>query len=270
MIRRRLGPDWALISQNDHAILSGQLAERWGNAAFAPPVPQREFILAAAMHDAGWPSHDDAPTLNQGHEPLDVFESTPELAARVWRASADRAEAHGPFVGLMVSMHVLGLSGFLARAQHTPRETFEINRFQHREAERQESLRRQLNLPVDMPLTLGLAPPGTGDADDRVIFDFAILQAVDRMSLGICCTTAVFPKIDNVRQQVGSHPISINLRREGDERLYVSPWPFSVPAIELDVPFRRVGGGTFESDEALRHVYSRASVEHLRVTITEG
>ncbi len=85
MIRRKAGNDFLLITQNDHAILSGKLAEHFGNARFARPQPRQETIDAASLHDCGWPIHDDAPTLNARGEPIDVFESPVALAVQVGR-----------------------------------------------------------------------------------------------------------------------------------------------------------------------------------------
>ncbi len=64
----------------------------------------------------------------------------------------------GDYVGLLVSLHVLNLSGFLGCRVLTRREQFEMNQFQQGEFERQENLRRRLGLRTDIPLNFGLAP----------------------------------------------------------------------------------------------------------------
>src|SRR3954471_11078985 len=98
MIRRHTTPTTThLITQSDHAHLSGQLAQHFGNADFTPPDPTT--IQAISLHDAGWPPHDDNPTLNHHHPPRDVFESTHEIALPVWTTSSDRAQSHHPYAG---------------------------------------------------------------------------------------------------------------------------------------------------------------------------
>jgi hypothetical protein len=163
MIRRDVGNEYFLIAQNDHAILAGQLAEHFGNHRFSQPEPRESVLTGVRMHDAGWPLHDDEPTLNKQHRPLDVFEVPRSIGLKVWAASADRAAAVDPYAGLLVSLHSLALSIFAtsqsAPGRHEPfdasqlSERFEVNKFQHREVERQELLRRQLGLRTDLPLT---------------------------------------------------------------------------------------------------------------------
>src|SRR5690242_6538042 len=110
MIRRRDGNDFLLIAQHDHALISGQLAESFGNDRFPPPQPRAQTLIGIAQHDCGWPLHDDAPTLNGEHLPLDVFESPRPIAFRVWTASVEGATKQDPYAGLLVSLHVLSLS----------------------------------------------------------------------------------------------------------------------------------------------------------------
>ena len=109
MIRRRVGNEFWLIAQHDHALLSGELAQHVGNKSF--DAPTESAIKGIALHDCGWPVHDDQPTLNAKRQPIDVFESTPEIALKVWQAGSDRAaEAGDDYAALLVSLHVLSLS----------------------------------------------------------------------------------------------------------------------------------------------------------------
>ena len=74
MIRRRAGNEFWLFTQHDHALLSGQLAAEFGNAAFAPPDPREPVLHGIWLHDSGWPLHDDAPTLTgNGTGILDIL-----------------------------------------------------------------------------------------------------------------------------------------------------------------------------------------------------
>ena len=52
MIRRRVGNEFFLIAQNDHAVLAGQFAAQVGNDQFARPPDKT--IQATALHDAGF------------------------------------------------------------------------------------------------------------------------------------------------------------------------------------------------------------------------
>src|SRR4051794_38556920 len=89
MIRHPRGNEWLLFTQHDHALLAGRLAEQFGAGEFARG--SAETIQGVALHDCGWPLHDDRPTLNERGEPLHVFESPVWVGCMVWSASARRA-----------------------------------------------------------------------------------------------------------------------------------------------------------------------------------
>src|SRR4051812_14497577 len=108
MIRSSAENDFLLITQSDHAAFAGLLAQHIGNDQFESLQP--EVIAAIGAHDAGWPLHDDHPTLNGAGLPLHVFESPMSLAAHIWSTSAERADILGPYAALLVSLHQLALS----------------------------------------------------------------------------------------------------------------------------------------------------------------
>ncbi|HSU66058.1 MAG TPA: DUF3891 family protein, partial [Tepidisphaeraceae bacterium] len=108
MIRHRREDEFLLFTQHDHALLAGRLAEHISGALIARPSP--ETIQGIALHDCGWPLHDDEPTINPRGLPLHVFETPPEISTVVWSASARRAANKDPYSGLLVSLHVLNLS----------------------------------------------------------------------------------------------------------------------------------------------------------------
>src|SRR2546421_10285790 len=110
MIRRRVGDEFWLITQHDHALVSGKLAEHFGNDQFQLPAPRESVILGTSLHDCGWPVHDEAPTLNTLGEPRDVFETTPQIGLTTWPESSRRATERDSYAGLLVSLHNLSLS----------------------------------------------------------------------------------------------------------------------------------------------------------------
>jgi hypothetical protein len=264
MIRRPAGSEVLLITQDDHAIFSGFLAGHIGNDRFARPSP--DAVTAISRHDAGWPLHDDQPTLNAARQPLHVFETPATLAVRIWSASADRAEADGPpAAALLVSLHQLNLSDFAMRQPRAqnPRDRFELNKFQHREVERQERLRRQLGLSTDAPLQLGLAAFGRHPAEDLLRFHFRLLTLCDRLSLSLCCGKDLFPSIDDVHPRPSDRPMPIRTRLEDDATLTIDPWPFDLPSLAADVPCRRVRAEPFDDEAAFQAAYAAAPVESL-------
>jgi len=280
MIRRRTGDSFFLITQHDHALLAGELARQLGNSRFARPAARQLVLDAVAMHDSGWPLHDDAPTLNENAEPLDVFESHRQITFPFWRASVDRAAELGSYVGLLVSLHVLGLSAFVAGLQIERNkgkpfdpsqlaDQFEMNKFQHREIERQEHLRPLCGLRTDIPTHLGLADPGTSESEDRLRFDLRVLQAMDQVSLALCCTRPPFEETQEYYPHVGDEPIRFSLRRLGAD-LLLDPWPFDRSEIVVKIPGKSVPAKAYANETELRDIYGRATTEHIVVAVRAG
>ena len=267
MIRRSSGSQTQLITQVDHAAFSGLLAARLGNDRFTVLAPG--VIDAIAAHDAGWPLHDDQPTLNAQGQPLHVFETPPSLSTRIGSASVDRAAILGPYAALLVSLHQLNLSDLVIRrsAALSPRDTFDLNKFQHRQVELQEAFRKQLGLRTDIPLKLGLAAPGANEAEDRLRFDFRWLVFCDALSLELCCGRSVFPSIPSIHAVPAAPPLQFEIDRVNDETIVLKPWPFDAPAISADVPFRSLSDQRFENNAAFQAGLKDALVERLPVQL---
>lgn len=274
MIRHRLGDEFVLITQHDHAQLSGRLATHVGNALFAPPTPYQETVDGIALHDTGWPLHDERPTLNpQGH-PLHVLESPMSVAIPVWSESVRRASAHNEYSGLLVSLHVLALSALAQsrdQAMHErfrdQRDLFELNKFQHRQIEIQQDLRRALGLRTDIPLHLGRATPGSGVREDLLLFGYHLLKAMDAMSLDACSGGDLFQTIEEVYPRPGARPVTLRFRHPRPFELTVDPWPFDQPALALDIPCRQVPAQRYESDAEFQRDFHAAPVGQVTITV---
>ncbi len=223
MIRHRQGSDFLLITQNDHAVAAGLLAVHVGNGTFAPPSPFGPTITAISMHDSGWPLNDNSPLLDEQGFPLHVMESPPRISTCAWSESTARAAAVNDYTGLLVSLHGLRLSalvGSRGRPGH-PADLFELNKFQHRQIEIQETLRKRLGLRIDRPLELGLANPGCDEDEDLLRFNYRLLTAMDQISLDACCSEPLFHSIDGVHPRPGTKR---SRSASSIPRLSSSPW----------------------------------------------
>jgi hypothetical protein len=279
MIRRRIGDRWLLFTQHDHALLARALAERVGNDRYVRPEPREAVLAGIGLHDAGWPLHDDEPTLNVRGEPLDVFEVPREIGLKVWRASAERAAEAGPYAGLLASIHVLNLSLYATGSAPITHEKwdvsdararFSVNQFQHEQIELQDRLRRRLGLHTDRPLKQGLADGWTDPRERELAFHFRMLQAMDQLSLDICCTEVVAPQIQNWMPAPGARPVTLNVLRRGDHELSVDPWPFDAPQVEVSLPCRPLDARPLASERDFRGAYRAAAVEPFAVRLTAG
>jgi hypothetical protein len=269
MIRREDGSDFLLITQHDHALLAGEFARRLGGDWLGAPAPYEETLEAIAHHDAGWPLHDDHPTLNAQGLPLHVFEASVSLATQVWSASVGRAMNLGDYQGLLVSLHVMNLSAIhMEHAKGLSRaDLFEMNKFQHRQIEIQEDLRGRVGLSNEVPRRLGLAKMGSSEGDDRLLFNFRLLTAMDRISLSLCCGERLFPKMEDVLPGPGRAAIEIEIAMPQADVMVVRPWMFDQGEMVFEVPARRVAGIAFGSLEAFHDAYQAAAIEPLKLTL---
>ena len=278
MIRRDAGGDWLLITQADHAAVAATLAGHVGGRRFARIVGRRESVLAAVSgHDDGWRSHDSAPTLDDQRRPLDVLDAAHRIALPAWAAStAEVTTGSGPYAGLVVSLHALSLSIAAAGPSVGGRRSFDltsahtlfaVNQFQHREIERQESLRMAVGLPTDIPLTHGLADPGVSDGDDRLVYAFRLLQAMDLISLCLCSTRPPAGETGDVLPAPSATPIRLAIARDLSGAVRVRPWPFDVARLELTVPARRLPARPFTDVAAFRAAYAEALKSRVALTL---
>jgi hypothetical protein len=277
MIRRHVGNEWWLIAQHDHALLAGELARHLGGGFMHAPLTD-DAIAGISLHDCGWPGvHDDSPTLNDRRQPADVFETPLALGLRIWRESSSRALAEaGEYAGLLVSLHSLSLSAHAAGRSGLPARPqapadlklqFELNKFQHAEIEQQELCRKQLGMRLDVPLTLGLATESIEPAERQLAFDFHWLQAMDQLSLDLCCTHPPFPTIAHVLASPAGGDLHLTVTRTGPFTACVSPWCFAAPRLVVSIPFRRLPDRALLSQEQFHAMLSQAPRETLTLQL---
>lgn len=95
-------PEYWLITQPDHAALSGAIA-----AGLGPPLLLQlspEVVQGIAVHDDGWATF-DAQTLVAKGKPLSFLDFDPCDFLGAWRGSIELAEKIAPITGAMVSGH---------------------------------------------------------------------------------------------------------------------------------------------------------------------
>jgi hypothetical protein len=206
--QRRQAAEYWLITQPDHAALSGALARNFISAAF-PPV-DAEIARAIELHDAGWAIFapearlDAAPAANAAGKPVSFLEIEPADFLRAWDASIGGAEAVCAAGGYIVSRHfcVLG-EGRLAAAFDNSEDTARLRHFLSSESERQQRLR----------LESGRV---TAELEQLLL----VLQFCDLLSLYLCCGAS-----EDVEFPQAFAPGRVRLRRE-KEACLLDPSPF--------------------------------------------
>ena len=137
------GDDCWLITQPDHAALSGDLAANLSLPGAAP-----EVVRAIALHDEGWAACDQralaAAELPGAPRPRSFVQMPVAEFVPAWTASIDRAESVAPIGGLMVSAHFCFLADeHLGAGGDPPEDTRLLRRFLEAEHKRRVRLRAE-------------------------------------------------------------------------------------------------------------------------------
>jgi hypothetical protein len=239
-----------MITQNDHAQLSGLFAAHWGNDAFERPRPYASLVRAAMFHDRGWIRYETGPQLNPQTGKTPSYREVPndrtQLEAFEW--AGDWLSAIDPYAGLMITKHRSGLwQGRYGVITHPPaiqRGTLppEIQAFIARSEAKQKVAAEKL------------------DAKEIAI-NYNLLQVWDMMSLYICSTEALAPdRIEPVPiAYSGAAGVAMTLTPLQSDTIALDPYPFDQPSLTTSVILRRLARNKFKDSAELQTVYFKTT-----------
>ena len=193
--RQNVAANW-LVTQPSHAALAGDLAAALRDDLFGQI--DETVARCIALHDAGW-SMNDAEQIqrlraNGNQRPTGFLDASVDQFLHAWTASIETAGKFAPIGGYLASRHFERISN-LASEKHESK----VEAFRKREKERQQRLRKSINL--EQPALEKLL-----DA----------LQFCDVLSLYLCCGSTRTVAFDNPE---------LKITRRGDEyRLEPSPF----------------------------------------------
>jgi len=212
-----------VIGQLSHSWLSGQLARAWGNERFHGAEPFEEVVLGAEQHDIGWALVDLEPRLNEDTGlPRGFLETTVDQQLAIWRGAPDRLMSQSLGAALVVSMHGCSLSQLRASGC----EGADAQMLQEHVAEEQA---RQALLCESLGISAAQA-----ERTRRQMWTW------DGLSLALCLGWQPFTAKD-VPAREGL--LDVELRRLGERRFVLDPWPFAQPSLQVHCEGRRLAGG---------------------------
>jgi hypothetical protein len=225
--QRAFSDAYLLVSQPDHAKLSGDLARQFVSPAFTHFSDR--MIEAIGAHDDGWrvfPGEADhgAPLLTIARKPRSFIEFEPSEFTRAWTGSIHHAESLSAVAGILVSRHFAALGEFALRKSGTQDQAV-LRTFLDVEAERQQKLLAQCRCSAK-ELDEGLQA----------------LQFCDLLSLSLCC---------EVREEIGFPQCfgAQQVRMRFHDGYYeLTPSPFQDDAhgareVQVSVPARKYDSG---------------------------
>jgi hypothetical protein len=99
-----------VITQRDHASVSGEFARHFGNERFGRLDPYEAMVYVVEHHDDGWDEIDRHPRLNVSTGlPFHLTQTPTDLLVASGSRSPDHNMAFHPYSGLISSMHTYGL-----------------------------------------------------------------------------------------------------------------------------------------------------------------
>ena len=237
-----------MITQNDHAQLSGLFAAHWGNAKFETPRPYNSLVRAAMFHDRGWIRYETGPELNEnGKTPnyREVKNDAPQLEAFEW--AGDWLSSIDPYAGLMIAKHRSGLwqgrYGVITFPPAIQRGTLPpaIKDFIARSEAKQkvaageirrQGIRGQLPPSADLGHHLALHLPEREASPD---------------------------KIDPVPTSYSGSGIEMTLTPMGNNTVALDPYPFDKPSLTANMIQRRLTQNTFKDTTELQEIYFKTA-----------
>lgn len=232
------GEPHLVILQTDHARMSGQFAEAFGNDEFMEPYPREPLLFVAAHHDDGWLPIDALVEQDpRTGLPWHLTDTPFEYGIRTNVGSPEVNEYYHPYSGILSSMHTTGF--YNARFGLLDRVTIKVVAPEHRaevDAMLANEEARRLRLKEQMAGTpLQLA------CEERVIFqNYKLLQFFDLLALYFNLhheEARGGQRFPHVPRDV-DEDAEVTIRRLDSGAYGLWPYPFRKPGMEFSYTAR--------------------------------
>lgn len=241
-----------MITQNDHAKLSGLFAAHWGSQQFERPRPFVSAVRAAQYHDAGWLRYETKPTFDRSTGKTPNFRDVPndrtQLESYQW--ALDWVTDIDSYAGLLVSKHRTGLwqsrYGVIKQPSFPSRGKLsdEITAFIARNEMKQKAI-------------------GGAFDQQEVAVNYHLLQVWDLMSLYLC--TRERPMEEAIEPvptgYVAGEGVCLRLTPLSPGRIAADPFPFDQSPFKVNVIYRRLPESRFADAHAFEAAYFGAAPE---------
>lgn len=255
IVRHESDGSLVMITQNDHAKVSGLCASHWGNARFARARPYESCVRAAFLHDLQWLREETSPLFDPATQTAINYLNVPnELQIDEFYRASQWLNGFDPYVALLVSKHRTGIwksrYGLMKKPQYA---TLKLN--------------PQIEEVVECAHAEQLAAMVAFD-EHEVTTNYVLLQIWDLLSLYICRNERL--------QAVSWEPVPasyspgpaecIQLDPMAPGRISIAPYPFDQPSIEVKVVHRRLPTCTFSDVNALHKAFFNATPQFASFT----
>jgi hypothetical protein len=263
MIVRDAGDSWQVVLQTDHAVLSGQFAESWGNERFEKVRPFRSVVTATLRHDDGWAVWERAPSLmavNGDVKPRNFLDVQVGSHLAFYRAMIASVRDDDPYAGLLVSMHGAGIYNGRYGTNPQLRLTFAEDEQQQVDA----FVREQEQSYPD-------AIARVGASEEERWANYKLLQVFDRLSLYFCMKDVERGEADTlapVPVDYAGSETAIQIEPDGPWRVRVDPFPFSGEQARFTLVRRVIPKRTWADADEFRREFFAGEPLTTAITVT--
>jgi hypothetical protein len=253
MLKRRVGDELWLISQPEHAAVSGYLAAHWGNDDFASPGyfapapdPERlraETVLAIAEHDNGWWEWEADPELHTDDGlPLGLLDLSQRQGMERWHLGVPRFVEKHPYISLLISFHAYWLHAprcephadaaffhpfFGDPAGAPPLEGEDLERAKRFVAEQREIQERLIAwLREDAAWSAAVRP-------EHLQPHVRLLQLSDALSLALCFGANTALSVEGIPRRSWDDRVTLELAPAAEKRILCRPYPFDIDPLPV-------------------------------------
>ena len=243
---------WILITQHDHAELSGQIMTHWGNEVFVRPHPYDEVLFAVREHDSGWKEWDSLPKINpETGYPANFTEMSFEDQGDIWRRCYKPYSQDHTYASILVALHF---------------SKFNRNNLRKDPGNKiAESLHKELKHFVAEKLNLEVSNDIIKEIPSEIIKNLKLLQIGDIISLALCHGWRSV-EITEVPYDYSGSEATIHIESEDGFNYTVAPYPFDESTLKFSIQGRSLDNKTFSDDEELREKLNTSKYENLDFT----
>jgi hypothetical protein len=228
-----------IIAQVDHARMSGEVAQAFGNAQFARPEPNALLTYIVAHHDEGWAEVDRAQICDpRTRLPYHLTQTPLTDLVTTGPRSPDFNEQHHAYCGLLSSMHTYGL--YHGRYGLSDKIFIDNVPAEH-QATVAQMLSGELERQARLKATLAADPASAAWVADPLLFtNYKLLQFFDTLALYFHMTHAA-ARAEAKFLHVPLSPsadTTLTIRPVNDDTYALTPWPFNIERLTVSVPGR--------------------------------
>ena len=256
MIRRDKNDGWILITQHNHALLSGQIMANWGNDCFVKPDPYNEVLFAIKEHDSGWKDWDSNPKINtENGFPANFTEMSPYDQSIIWSKCYRSHSSDHPYASALTALHFSKFNS--SNLKKDP------------ENEQLKLLQLDMRDFISKVLNFNISNGSSNRIPDEIRVNLKMLQIGDILSLTLCHG---WRSIEITEAPMDYRGAQTTLKMESEDGLNyrISPYPFDNSNLEFNIVGKNLHANSFANDQELRDAIDTSEDQTLAFTIIKG